>query len=143
MKKLIPISIFILLLFSCTEKDETTSYQIINNKSYNPSDNNYYDNTIWELAVDYYNGYDLIHTDSIYKISPNGGKSDVKIIDPLCETIQVSFRYVPRESVTYFITDRWYIKTIKTIEKGKNNIITVENDTQVFTYSNSTNFLQL
>ncbi|MBK7628110.1 MAG: hypothetical protein IPJ16_13105 [Bacteroidales bacterium] len=138
MKRLIPVLLCFLLLFSC-KKEEVTTYQVFNNleglsdfwikylSENDPEIVPYLDGTLYEVIVYCYTGSDIVRTDNIGTISRKGGKSGILEVESNYEKVKVSFLFFPPELPVKLAPALWrfHLVTTTILEKGKNNIITV------------------
>lgn len=138
------ILIFILILLTCLsgcKKDETkTTYQIINNldglstdlKTYlsekDPGMVQYLDGTLYDVMVMCYIGSDVVRTDNLGIISNKGGKSDLVDVELNYEKIIATFLFFPSDLTVDFPAHlrRFHTVTVTILEKGKNNILTIQ-----------------
>lgn len=135
MRKALFFTMLVFVFFSC-EKDEDsskTTYQIINNCTYNESSIDYLDGTMWEIIVIKYIDDDIAGQDNVDPVSPDGGKSDIIEIDNDVEKLKVSYKYLPQESEYYDldINERKYVAAYTYLDEGENNVITITNSTLV------------
>ena len=127
-------------LTGCKKAAEVTAYQIINNnvkvsdalKEYltanDPGQLVNLDGTLREVVVYCYIGSDVVRTDELGDISPNGGKSDLIEVESTYEKIKVTFIFTKPGSVYYGTTlNRFHPIAITILEKGKSNIVTIDN----------------
>lgn len=133
MKKIIFILLCLFLVISCKKEETPTTYQIINNMTPITSAMQYLDGSIYEVVVFHYYNSDIIKQDEFSKISCNGGKTAITDIPEKSEKIKVSFKFLPPESAYYDYSsnDRKYIIAYTIVEKGKNNVITINDNTMV------------
>jgi hypothetical protein len=139
MKKLLFV-FSILIVFSCTKKDDPkpepepkTTYQVVNNTPHYSSNLPYLDGSIYEIIVFCYIGDDMVRQDNLTKVTYGGGKSEEKEVPKEYTKIKVSFKFLPKESEHYNLeaNNRKYIKAFTVIEKGKNNVCTLDDNTMI------------
>ena len=115
-------------------EDPPTTYQIINNCTPNVDiSDSYLDGSMWEVVVFSYLGTDIVNQDNIARVAPSGGKSEIIEVNSTYEKVRVSFKFLPPQSANYNISAnvRQYVVATKILEKGKNNVITVQDNTQI------------
>lgn len=134
MKKLLLLPAFLLLIISCQKDDEPeTTYQILNNSSKITTIDPYLDGTMWEVVVFCYAGEDIVNQDNINEIGPDGSYSEKINVTPDVTKIKVSFKLIGPLS-DYYDEDfniRKYIVAFTVIQKGKNNLVTLDGDTMI------------
>jgi hypothetical protein len=139
MKKALLFVIIIFLFESC-KKDPVTTYQIVNNVTYTTPTVPYLDGSFYEVIVFHYKGTDITKQDNITKIASGGGKSEVIEVPATTEKIKVSFKFLPPESASYSSATREYVVALTLIENGKNNVVTISNNTLISESISKSNF---
>lgn len=140
--KILLISFIILAYFSGCKKaeDPKTTYQIVNNCTVTTyAEDSYLDGSLWEVVVSSYVGTDIVKQDNIARVAPAGGKSEIIEVNSNYEKVKVSFKFLPPQSPNYSLAGniRHYVVAVTLLEKGKNNLITVDDKTQISTSSAS------
>lgn len=133
-KLLVVLSLILFIsLIGCEKEEEKTTYQIANNFTPLATNTEYLDGTLWEVVVFCYTGTDIVRQDDIALIAPGGGKSEIKEVEPNYEKIKVSFKFLPSQSSNYDMeaNHRMYVVAYLMLEKGKNNVITITDNTMV------------
>lgn len=133
MKKLLFFTCIIIFIGGCKKAaDPKTTYQIINNV-HEASPVEYFDGSLWEVVVYSYTGTTIVRQDSFDQITPDGGKSPITEVPSNYDKIKVSFKYIPAKSIYAGLPEnvRIYVVALTPIEKGKNNIVTIEGTTMV------------
>ncbi len=134
MRKLFVVTIIVALFVSCSkEKDEKTTYEIINNSEFNVSAIEYLDGTLWEVIIFHYIGDDIAKQVNVESIPHSGGTSGKLEIGDNIEKVKVSFKFVPKDSPFYDLPEnnRKYVVAYLFIEKGKNNVIKIDDSTLI------------
>lgn len=135
MKRIFYFAAILLVFMSCSKDEEETktTYEIINNSEYFDSSCEYLDGTLWEVVVFQYIGDDIAKQENIDPIEYGGGTSGKLVIGDNIEKIQVSFKMLPKESPYYGLpfNNRKYVVAYKFMEKGKNNVVTIDGSTLV------------
>ena len=133
MKKFLFLILSIVILLSCKKEKDKTTYQIINNVTKSTSTVQYMDGSVYEIIVFHYSGNDIIHQDEIKKVEAGGGKSEMIESPDQSEKIKVSFKFLPTESPYYDLSSnaRKYVVAFTLLEKGKNNTVTLTDNTMV------------
>lgn len=124
--------IWLFLLFtSCSLFENPTTIEVINNNEYYTSTVPYFNGTMYEVSILLYVGDDLAGQESTNPITTGGGSSGIIEIDEDIEKVQVSFKFLPRESEYYNeeFNDRMYTSAYTYIDKGENNIIELNENT--------------
>ena len=124
------------VVVSCKKEEQPkTTYQIINNVTKVPTTIEFLDGTLWEVVVFCYNGTDIIRQDNLDPIATDGGKSVITEVTSNIEKVKISYMFLPAKSPYYSLSSnkREYVVALTTLEKGKNNIITIEGTTMVST----------
>lgn len=127
MKKIFLLACILVLFVSCKK---TTTYQIVNNSSFDTSQE-YLDGSLYEVRVFEYIGDDIVKQDNISKISYGGGISKEIEVENDVQKVKVSFRMVPPESTYYESFSRVYVVAYSYLKEGENTIITIDNNTMV------------
>lgn len=132
MKNLI-IILSVLLLFVSCQKEEPTTYQVINNTTRINSSVPFLDGSLYEVVVFLYSGSDIIDEDHIESIEPGGGKSDIIEVHEGCEKVKISFKLLPPESEFYDTEEnsRIYTVSFTLITKEKNNEVIIDDNTMI------------
>lgn len=135
MKKLLLILSALLVMYSCEKEDDAkpTTYQIKNNMPSSTTTDPYLNGTLWEVKVLCYVGSDIAEQDDIIFIAPNGGTTTTMTVSNNIEKVKVSFKFLPPQSSNYnsSYNVRKYVVAYTYLEKGKNNIITIGNETLI------------
>ena len=135
MRKLLFFALIIILIGGCKKAaDPKTTYQIINN-SHEAAPIEYLDGSLWEVVVYSYTGTTIVRQDSFDQITPDGGKSPVTEVPATYDKIRVSYKFLPAKSAYSALPNnvRIYVVAYTTLEKGKNNIVTMEGTTMIST----------
>jgi len=93
----------------------------------------YLDGSMWKIVVYCYIDSDIVRQDNIDQISADGGKSNMIEVPVNYEKVKVSFKFLLSQSPYYDMTEnhRQYVVAYTSLETGKNNVITITDNTMV------------
>ena len=130
------ILLFVMLsiaMLSCKKEPKDTTFQIVNNSTFETSTMPYLDGSLYQVVILCYKGSDLIKQENITSLKPGGGKSIIFVADPNAEKLKVGFKFLPPESAYYSGSSNNYKYTAAffMITKNTNNTIDINDNTLV------------
>lgn len=122
-----------ILLSSCDDGSELRTYQIQNNCSNLSYADRYLDGSIYEVEVYFFKSNDKVLEIHEYDMVAVGTTTDIIEAPKGSKKAKISFRFVPMESLNYHIkeNDRVYSVNYTELEKGKNTVIEIKDETQI------------
>lgn len=126
----------LVVVASCSSDDESaTTYDISNNLSISESTVPYLNGTMYEVVVYQYIDNNVVKQDNIKQVNSGGGKCQKMEVSNNVNFLQVSFKFLPKESPLYndSYNQRRYVVVKTPIKKGTHHSIIISGDTMVTT----------
>jgi len=132
--KISVLIIFCISMMGCAKLSLTkTTLTIVNNMENPGGSLQYLDGTLWEVVVFCFIGEDIAEQINVDPVPGQGGESEKIEIKSSYEKVKVSFKMLPPESPLYdlYSNSRKYVVSYTFLEKGRNNVITIDGNTMV------------